>query len=370
MIKGTVAGSESGAGKGSAAKAGGGSGSNAPVDPTMQAAYRAGMKKGRGATSKKSWADAIAGFDAALAAKPGDARATGERGFARLLEGTDLAAAETDFDRAASSTKDPKILASLWFNRGLLFEKQGNADNALAAFATSNVLRPTPAAAKKLGGVAACQLIVDRDPSKGEPTQDFPDWATLAGKLPHEDEDEWDAKAWIVEAQKESLPAMVYLRDGGENHTYLVWQPQGAKGLRILPLYAASLGRCPGSADFSVAEQTGGRMHLHGVEQYEGGYTFMCSGGKTAGPDDLHECADGPGEEPAGTACMGGPSNVRDLIVDDSGKRLVQMEQGVEQNPTTFEPILSKIVKVEMTADALKISGPNCDRTEPIVAPK
>ncbi|HEY4057443.1 MAG TPA: hypothetical protein VGM39_12585 [Kofleriaceae bacterium] len=370
MAEVTKAGSGSATGSGSAAAAkgsGAGAGSNASVDPKVQAAYRAGMKKGRDATAKKAWPDAIAGFDDALMAKPGDARATGERGFARLLEGKELAAAEKDFDRAASSTKDPKILASIWFNRGLLEEKQGNADNALAAFATSNVLRPTAAAAKKLAGKAACALLVDRA-VESQP-QDVVDWATLAEKLPHEDEDSWDAKAWIADAQKDPLPTLVYLRDGGENHTFAVWQPKGAKGLRVLPVFAASMGRCPGSADYSVAEQASGRMHLHGVEQYEGGYTFMCSGGKNAGPDDLHECTDDPGEESSGTACMGGPSNVRDLIVDDGGKIVMQLEQSVEQNPETFEPILSKIVKIEMTADAVKISGSNCDRTEPIVAP-
>ncbi|HEY4175177.1 MAG TPA: hypothetical protein VGM90_00025 [Kofleriaceae bacterium] len=352
----------SGAGSGKA-----GSGSNAPVDPKAQTAYRAAMKKGREATAKKQWADAIAGFDAALKAKPGDSRATGERGFARLLEGTDLAAAEKDFDRAASSTKDQKILASIWFNRGLLEEKQGQADNALAAFATSNVLRPTPAAAKKLGGKAACPMMVDRDESKGQATQDFADWATLAEKLPHDSEYDWNAARWISDTTKDPMPTVFRLDDGGETHAYLAWQPKGAKGVRVLPLYAASLGRCPGTAYYEVAESAGGRVHLHGVELYEGGYTFMCTGGK-AGADDLHECADDPNEEPSGTACFGGPPNLRDLIIDDTGKVVMQLEQAGEPDQTGNEPT-SKIAKVEMTADAVKISGLGCDRAEPIVAP-
>lgn len=369
VTKATPAGSGSGSANAVVGSGSGtGSGSSAPVDPTVQAAYRAGMKTGRQATAKKQWADAIAGFDAALKAKPGDARATGERGFARLLEGKDLAAAEKDFDRAASSTKDQKILASIWFNRGLLEEKQGKTDNVLAAFATSNVLRPTPAAAKKLGGKAACPLMVDRDEST-QPTQDFADWATLAEKLPHEDEPDWDAKAWIAEATTDPLPTTIRLSDGGENHAYLVWQPQGRKTLRVLPLYSASLGRCPGTASYEIAEEVGGRFHLHGIELYEGGYTFMCTGpGTLAGKDEaeMHECTDVPNEESVGTACFAGASNVRDMIVEDSGRIVMQLEQSAEYD----EGEASKaIVTVTMTRDSVKLAGQGCDRTEPIVAP-
>lgn len=59
-----------------------------PKQIAANKAYRAAMTRGRKATDAKDYDKAIAAFDEALAAKPGDARARAEQGFAYLLNGS------------------------------------------------------------------------------------------------------------------------------------------------------------------------------------------------------------------------------------------------------------------------------------------
>ncbi|HQY64270.1 MAG: hypothetical protein IPF92_04975 [Myxococcales bacterium] len=103
-------------------------------------------------------AAAVAAFDAALAALPGDARALSERGYARLLAGK-LDAARADLREAEARSKDARLLAQIRFNHGLVAEKLGRADEAKVSVARSNALNPTKAAAAKLAG-AACEAQV------------------------------------------------------------------------------------------------------------------------------------------------------------------------------------------------------------------
>lgn len=359
----TAAGSSSGSGSGSGAaapKAGKRAPKPpAPEDPKARAAYRDGMRKGRKATDAKQWAEAIAGFDAALAAKKGDPRALGERGFARLLEGSDLAAASRDLDQAATGTKDPKLLSQIWFNRGLIEEKRGLRPNALAAFVIANGLRPTAAAQQMIAGGSPCPVSIERGPSKNvfdHPPVDAADWLALARALPHEDdatlattEDAWELLT--SERQDPGAPSVIYADDSAEKVAYLVVKT--AAGLHATPLGARSGGRCPGTVGFRLGDTTGRYLVVAGEEQYDGGYTFMCES-KT---EQLVECTGAANEVSAGTACLGGSATHRDLVIDPATGAVVM---------SLSQPDGDKLVAVTLDPKGVKLAGAGCDRVEPV----
>lgn len=118
-------------------------------------AYSDAMGEGRKATRAKRFADAEEAFGKALAARPEDARARSERGYARLLDGA-LEKADEDFQGALGRGVDRKLAGQVFFNIGLLREKKNEMESARAAFAISNALSPTGAAKEKLAGKSAC----------------------------------------------------------------------------------------------------------------------------------------------------------------------------------------------------------------------
>lgn len=122
-------------------------------------AYSAAMGEGRAATRAKRFADAEEAFGKALAARPEDARARSERGYARLLDGA-LEKAEEDFQGALGRGVDGKLAGQVFFNIGLLREKKNEMEGARAAFAISNALSPTAAAKVKLAGRSTCTVDV------------------------------------------------------------------------------------------------------------------------------------------------------------------------------------------------------------------
>lgn len=326
-----------------------------PEDPYARKAYRAGMAKGRKATDKKQWAEAIAGFDEALAAKKGDPRALGERGFAKLLEGKDLASASRDLDQAATGTKDPKLLSSIWFNRGLIEEKRGNEANAVAAFVIANTLRPTDAARKKIEGKSACPIVVsDTLEVPDAPAAAAADWLALAKALPGAELDTLktkdDALVWLTgEKTEPKLPAIVVANDYAIKVPYLVLP--GGPGLRAMPLGNAQGGRCPGTVGFDIAgASSDGRILVSGTEQFDGGYTFMCQGKG----DELVECSDAPGEVSAGTACFGGTPTRRDIVVDTKAAKVIKVYEQPDDKPAT----------VALDSKGVKLAGRGCDRVD------
>lgn len=352
------AGAGSNAGAGSAAAAGPGSAQQPPEDPKVREAYRLGLRKGRKETRAKRYQEAIAGFDAALAAKPNDARALGERGYARLLEGADLDAAMRDFDLAASGTKDPQVLSEVWFNRGLVEEKRGSAANAIAAFTIANTLRPTKAAGAKLAGKTTCPVTetgswsninVGPIEAKG--------WLELAKATPNVEGDELETAAEAIQAlakadREPALPALIVAGDYDQQVAYVVWK-RGAS-LRAQPVGMAIGGRCPGQVAGSIEKADAAWIHARVTEEFMGGYTYMCQGKD----DELVECQGKDDEVSAGTACLGGSPTIRDVAIERaSGNVALVLEQ---PDGTT--------VNVELAAGGLKLSGLGCDRTVPFAA--
>ncbi len=344
--------------------AGSGSGSAAampPEDPKARAAYRTGMRKGRKATDAKKWSEALEGFDAALVAKPGDARALGERGFARLLEGKDLGAASKDLDQAATGTKDAKLLSSIWFNRGLIQEKLGNELNATAAFVVANSLRPTAAAKAKIASKGECPVSVSHEIDLFEHKPiDGADWVALAKATGFDGADAITTKEaafelFTGERTEPTLPGLFAPHDYTWEVPYYVIKTSA--GLHAVPLGEAQGGRCPDTAEYSITSQDPAHVLISGIEG-NGGYTFMC---RKAGDEDgdRFECSDKEGakEESAGTACFGGTPDHNDVVLDaKTGKVLLVLSQPNEKSGAA----------TELQSGGVKISGHGCDRIEPL----
>jgi hypothetical protein len=162
------------------------SGSAVPLQLTEEEAaregrYRAGLAKGRKYTTAQDFPAAEAAFTEALAARPGDARALGERGFARLKAGK-LEEAASDFNTADGRTADKTVAAQIFYNQGLVAERQGDLEAARVAFARSHTTHPTRASAQKTRelGATSCTVAVSH---LSQRLVHYADWMALAKEL-------------------------------------------------------------------------------------------------------------------------------------------------------------------------------------------
>jgi TolA-binding protein len=140
--------------------------SGATLSPESRAkvnAYRRHLAAGRNASKAGRYDEADAALTSALKALPGDSVALGERGLVRVKKG-DASGAGADFERALGSAPDRTVAAQLWFNLGLLEEKQRNDERAQLAFARSYLLRPAEAAKAKLKDARPCAAEIARLP--------------------------------------------------------------------------------------------------------------------------------------------------------------------------------------------------------------
>jgi hypothetical protein len=94
--------------------------------------YLAALSRGRKATTTKDFAKAEAEFSDCLKLVPGDPRALGERGYARLLSGK-WDDADADFELAVAKAGSTPLLVQLVHNR-LLVARQRGDEKAAKAF--------------------------------------------------------------------------------------------------------------------------------------------------------------------------------------------------------------------------------------------
>lgn len=335
------------------------------LDPTAERAYRASLDRGRRATAAKDYPAAIRAFDEAVAASPLDGRAYAERGYAKLLERRDLDGAGRDLERAVGLTRDPKLLAAIWFNRGLLAEARGDAASARDAFAVSSGLAPSAAAAAKLGGKPACAAHVDATPAPPEAVVRAPSFLALHAAMAKGRA--WEGEvtpATEAEAKKEllaeragaSLPVVAVSGIGGRGREAWLVGRDGA-GLVAVRVGQEIGGRCPGEVDFTIAAISGPTVHVHGVEVLEGGYTFVCIPAK----GDPRPCADADWKDDAvqrQSACLGGEVTERDVVVDlATGRALVT----VDRPKSAKAPIAA-----QLKGSSLELRGGGCDRVVPL----
>jgi hypothetical protein len=217
-------------------------------------AYHAALAQGRKATLAKDYAGAVKAFDAALAQKEGDPRALSERGYARLLA-KDWKAAREDLDKSAQGTKDNKLLATIWYNQGLISDALGEAASAQLYFARSNALNPTKAAQSKLDGKSKCSARIDRTEKPG----------TLASS--------WtEAFAQMVDDLKKrggEDPGLQFKSDAEVKRTICENECAGA-GPWVVQIGGALMGE-----RFVVAGAPGGKLAVHALPEFAFG---ICGG--------------------------------------------------------------------------------------------
>ena len=121
--------------------------------------YQRALERGRLATTRKQFSAAEIAFTEALEARPHDARALAERGYARL-RAERFDDADADLAEAQGRTADKVLNAQVYFNRGLVAERRGQAVLARDYFAFSLEANPTTAARGKLAGKSTCPASV------------------------------------------------------------------------------------------------------------------------------------------------------------------------------------------------------------------
>ncbi|MBL0219327.1 MAG: hypothetical protein IPQ07_36345 [Myxococcales bacterium] len=126
----------------------------------------------------------------------------------------------------------------IWFNRGLVEEKRGNAINATAAFTIANVLRPTAAAKAKLAGKTPCPIDVEHALVTGEAkVVEGADWIALVKALPFDEPSTATTKedAWMLATGERTEPALPITISAGDSTEGLVPRAPRGAGLRDPP---------------------------------------------------------------------------------------------------------------------------------------
>ncbi len=341
----------------------------APLDAKQRAqlaAYQKGMGEGRKATKAAKYKEAHDAFTAALAAKPGDARALGERGYAAFLA-KDYDQANEDLYQAATGADDPALRAQIFYNLGLVREAEGL--EATSAFALSNHLHASSAAQKKLGGKPACLVDIDR---KSEPNVKYTDWmAFYKAAVDVDPQAEGTKPPTSSDAAKKQLCATSKC-DGAGPWTVSVGEwPHGqvflvidAKpGLSVAKVAESFSGRCTASASAEIVESKGGVVVVRAEEQMPE-MIYMCFPEK----GDGHVCSDKDGDEmQRQSACTDGTKSTSYSVFD--------VAKGTRTLRVTHDDGMDALAKpgerTQVTVDAkgFALKGPGCNETLPLVAP-
>ncbi len=329
------------------------------IDKAVSKAYADGVRKGRAETLAKRYDAAVAAFDAALVALPGDARALSERGYARLLAGK-YEAARADLRAAEGSTKDAKLLGQIHYNHGLVAEKLGRAEEAKASFARSQTLNPSKAAAAKLGAAPACGAVIALG---GAQTFVAKDWLavyeTLRAAAPApEDKDKLASEAAAKERLCTRAPEghcadLLSFSPDGEGGTWS-FHPviKLAEGYLVAKDALSERYDLPCGGDEKLVVKESGGLRMLRFENATGMRIPVCE--KPGG--ELGDC--GPNDLPATSACGTAPPEIAVAIFDVAKKKLAAtVRVGTDDG--------KKPPEITLEGRALRVAGAGCDvRTE------
>ena len=120
----------------------------APVTREARATYRKQLDAGRKLARATKWPEAIAAFEAALVAVPGDDRALSELSFAAMNAGDALKARDAG-RRAVLAATEAKVKAAALYNLGRV-EEPTQPSAAAALYRQSLALRPNKTVEKRL----------------------------------------------------------------------------------------------------------------------------------------------------------------------------------------------------------------------------
>jgi hypothetical protein len=320
------------------------------VPKDVALAYGKAMERGRSLTRSKKFDEAIAAFDDALKALPGSARAISERGYAKLLAGK-LEDARRDLRLAEASTKDSKLLAQIHYNHGLVAEKLGKPEEAKAAFARSNALRPTQAAASKVG-LATCVAVVETQNLKAAVAKDH---LAMFKML------EANAQDHTTVASNEEAKTGLTARIAPEHREMVISYPSGGDGAggawNLHPWVKTPAGMLfatgavathfdmPCGGDLTATSRTNDGLQLVMVSHASGMRIPLCE--SDAG--ELVDCGDN--DIPATSACGESAPEVTYVVFDLAKKSVAATVSFTDDG---------KAPKVRLDARKLLVEGAGC----------
>jgi len=312
---------------------------------------------------------------------PGEARATGERGYAELLAHQDAAAGK-DLRTALAAAHDGKLQAQLWYNLGLLTEQDGDLDGARRAYARSNQLHATRAAASKIASGPVCLAEIARDPKAAAALLEidtpiatvatFHSWSEVYRALADPDDvcdqdatppkDDAEAKKrlcgedgcqgaapWDVAAGCDTLRSSVVIPQGTDLQVY--------ENLAVSSNAQEFL--CYGGRAATYADHTADGMHVHAIDLDQQMYSFC----------DDDDCSDGSSHDCDITYFVGDyyfdASGHIDLYVQRSlidgsvDTQLHPGEQPEQPDPAHEHPE----VTLSAAPDGVRLAGGGCDQT-------
>ena len=355
------------------------------ADTLAHTQFMAAMQIGRAQTRAKAYTEAIAAFDQALVHQSNHPRALAERGYAKLLA-KDLTGARADLELARQRTQDPARLGPIWFNVGLVAEASGNHEGALRAFALSNEMHPTKAAAARLAGKQVCTAEIDRKPQAGT---SFPSWKALHDHLRADTEEpvisqdseihkrlcrdpRLDAhKVWDL-CFYNAIEAV-----GTNSHGFfLVGQAPDKNLVLFEELNFIETGACQTYGHLTVTP-VGELLHARYVE-FEMDWERVPLDPSNPEPDPVS--CDGEGDEvPPGCEfeCVALSGKVDDYILDLTGKqRLLRVRrttntitpENVKADPDRLPIDISLPIAVTVSDQGVTLKGGGCDETVPLRA--
>lgn len=319
-----------------------------PIPKSVAQAYAAGLKKGRAETLAKRYDAAIAAFDEALKALPGDPRALSERGYAKLVAGK-TEEAKKDFTEALAATKEPKLLAQIHYNLGLVAEKLGKAEDAKVSFARSNALAPSKAAATK-AGASVCAALVSFVPGGAKVVKDYKgmfDALAVASKATSKVASESAAKEVLASRIDETERANVVSFPPEDDTTEWQLHPylKTPEGLLVATDAASSYYDMPCGGEVHAKVQESSGLTLVRVDHAPGMRIPVCE--TDAG--ELEACGDGA--MPVTSAC--GTSDVETtIVVFDLAKKSAVARVSFSAD--------NKVPTVTLEGRKLKVDGAGC----------
>jgi len=344
----------------------------APADLAKAKRYVSGLSRGRKATAAKQYEAATKGFDEALAAEPGDARALSERGYAYLLLGEWDSAAK-DFDEAAKRATSTDLLRQILYNQATLAEKRGDAGGAAAFRAKREEL-----IAAKRSKSKDCSVSITRPGTRPVVVNSFKDaWKEIkAAHFRHWNNPPGDLESPAIDdkASEETVRKALGGDTSGADAAFAILTEEarlqvghvifvrGKKIYVFADLGGFQMGRCPfGDSLPTIIDGDLPRIQIDG-NSLEMGY--MC---EAPPPDHIRPCDQVADGNPVQSYCYLLGSRFRTLILDPKTMTIaVEVEESVEATGNmTFDAAPSRAV-VTVQKDAVLVTGCGVDKRETI----
>lgn len=200
----------------------------APLSRETRAEYKQQLSTGRKAAKASKWPEAIAAFEAALVAIPGDDRALGELSWAAFSAG-DFAKARTSGKASVLGSTDPNIKAASLYNLGRVEEADGKLPAAAVLYRQSLALRENKTVKARLDGLGKDVPVADEPLPCTTPMPEAELCACLNASAAENLDDPADAACALAPAGADGFKVATFAVSSvrEEQHALVAKQPGG-----------------------------------------------------------------------------------------------------------------------------------------------